>query len=186
PSALGAVGASVTFNGAINYTGALAVTGRANFAADQTFSSLTLSGGSFVPDTISGTGNITVTGTMVFNSGGVRGSGHLVLAHGATMSLPANGQVKLLARILDNSGVLTINGHGFYFGPNTGDPDAGVLNNLPGGVVNAFGDGSIQRAGGGPPAFNNSGVFTKTGVAEFFFNGVPFNNTGSVGVQAGT
>jgi len=129
--------------------------------------------------TLSGSGDITITGTLNWTSGTMSGSGKTIIASGATLNI--SGLTKNLNRILQNDG--------------TGSWTAGlVINN--GGTFNNngsfsanFGGSETWRGDSGTNAFNNAGTFTKLGAGEAQFAGstpMPFNNTGTVDVQAGT
>ena len=83
---------------------------------------------------------------------------------------------------INNRGVVTWSGSGPI---NAGG--VGVFNNQSGGLFNVQGDASYQYAYNPQPSFTNAGTFRKSaGAGTTAFNSVPFSNTGTVEVQAGT
>jgi hypothetical protein len=135
--------------------------------------SLTLSGG-----TLSGAGNFTLNNASnTWSSGTMSGTGKTTIASGATLALNS-ASYATLSRTLENAGTVNWStGESLTF-------DGGTFNNLVGGIFNASGSGNAQN-NGGTNAFNNAGTFNKTGTSSITFF-VPFNNTGSLSVQAGT
>ena len=174
PTSLGTIGATVTFNNAVNYTGAVNIATTASFAAAQSFSGLTLSG------TLSGSGDVTVTGTLNWTGGTMSGSGRTIIANTGTLSL--NTSTHQLNRVLQNDGTATWTGGPLQM-------NGGTFNNN--GSFTANSAGTLDSSGsGGTNVFNNAGTFTKLGAGEARFRvnttGVAFNNSGNVSVTAGT
>ena len=92
------------------------------------------------------------------------------------------------------SGV-TLNNHGTatWTGLHSGGiyaSNGATINNLAGATFNAQVDGRLtwdpaQAGGPAPPVFNNAGSFIRSGDTNQTDINIPFNNTGSVDVQAG-
>ncbi len=141
-----------------------------------TGNTLTLSGG-----TLSSSFNTTVNGSLSWTGGGMAGTGTTTLAAGSTSTVnTANGPLSL-ARVLDNYATMSwvgatdnYNPIGFY---------SGTFNNRSGAVLTATDRTSIYNYTG-VNAFNNSGTFNRAG-ADMTWIDVPFNNSGTVNLQAG-
>jgi len=147
-----------------------------NFNAPQTVPSLTLSGG-----TLQGSGNVTVSNTLNWSGGMMAGAGRTVLASGAAGNF-TGASTKSLNRTIDNSGTINYTGTALTFGVGAAVP--GVINNF--GVLTASGEADFSQSSAAAHAFNNSGTFNKTGAGTTTeFNGVAFNNTGTVNFSAG-
>ncbi len=165
-----------TFAGLVTSTGTLNISATANFNVPTTLGGgVTLSGG-----TLSGTGNVTVNGTLNWTGGTMSGTGQTLVPAGGTLNL--SGSTHQLNRVLQNDG--------------TAAWTAGALQ-MQGGTLDNNGSFTANTASllqsygtGGTNAFNNAGTFIKLGAGTTQFttssSGVPFNNTGSVDVQAGT
>lgn len=174
PSGVGPIGASVTFAAAMNYSGALTITGSASFAVAQTFSSMTLSG------TLSGAGDITVTGLLDWMGGTMSGAGKTNVLGGGTLVIET-GAAHVLSRIVNSGGAATWTGGDFAFA-------AGTFNNN--GTFTASAAGTLLSYGNsGTNSFVSNGTFTKLGAGEVRFttnvSGVGFNNVGTVAVVVG-
>jgi RHS repeat-associated protein len=148
------------------------------FSAPQSFSTLTLAGG-----TIGGSGDVTVSGMLNWSAGVMIGPGKTAVAPGAAWNLIGTG-VKDLRRTVDNAGSATYGGTNLVFG--NAAAQAGVINNLPGGTFSVTGEGDLRRNFAAAHAFNNAGTFVKSGPGTTTtFLGVTFNNTGDLTVDAG-
>ncbi|MDB5301854.1 MAG: hypothetical protein JWO87_3517, partial [Phycisphaerales bacterium] len=178
PTALGTIGATVTFNNAVNYTGAVNITGSATFAAAETFSALTLTG------TLDGAGDVTVTGALALSGGTMQGMGKTVSTAAGTLSIGAGIHNLTLTRVLESDGTATWTGGVIQM-------NGGTINNNGSFTYNSTASYQCSGLGGVKNAFNNAGSFIKLGASEVGFFGssgtVPFNNTntGTVSVQAG-
>jgi len=178
PAALGTISATATFSNAIDYTGPVNIMGSATFAAAQSFSSLILSG------TLSGAGDVTVAGPLSWTAGNMNGGGKTIVANTGTLDL-SGANTKNLSRILQNNGTATWTGGAIVL-------SGGNFNN--GGNFTVTTSGSLSCLGGpvGSNAFNNNigGIFTKQNSGQVNFavssTPVPFNNSGTLEVQAGT
>src|ERR1043166_7195740 len=112
------------------------------------------------------------------------GAGHTIIAAGATGSI--NGfNNKGLNRNFDNAGTTTYSGNDLYFG--LGAPIAGTINNLASGIFSVNDDADFTQSSSAAHSFNNTGTFNKNGAGTTTdFNVVPFNNSGTVNINAGT
>ncbi|MDB5357084.1 MAG: hypothetical protein JWN24_3537 [Phycisphaerales bacterium] len=176
PTALGTIGATVTFNNAVNYNGAVNIHGWATFAAAESFSALTLTG------TLDGAGDVTVTGALVWSGGRMQGTGKTVSAATGTLSINTSTSLNL-SRVLESDGTATWTGGNL-------DMNGGTLNNNGSFTYDSAARWDIYGVGG-TSTFNNVGSLTKQGAGELdLYTGfvpVAFNNanTGTVSVQAG-
>ncbi|MBS0191676.1 MAG: hypothetical protein U0573_11480 [Phycisphaerales bacterium] len=137
---------------------------------------LTVNGG-----TLSGTADVTVTGTMTWNGGTMSGSGKTTVAAGATFTGPnVAAQMNLLRTVeIAGSGSIT-NGH---FGMS-----GGTLSILAGGTLTVASTSNFGITFGQSTGVNqllNAGTLTKSGNFTTTI-GVAFSNTGTVDVQQGT
>jgi hypothetical protein len=144
------------------------------FNRPQTLTNFTLSGG-----TLTGSGDVTLTGTSSWADGGMSGTGTTTVAAGATMSILHSIDALRLTRTLENSGTISRSGTAFPW-----QFANGTLNNLVGGTINDSSGNTISD-GGGTNAINNAGTWNKVSTNAVSI-GVQFINTGSVDVQAGT
>jgi hypothetical protein len=175
---------SETFNGlSITIAGTYNVAGTTTFQAtnapfaappvefdqDATMGTLNLTAG-----TLSGVGNITVTGAFNWTGGTLSGLGNLIVTGTTTLS-GSNGRT-LDTRTLENAGTATWTGSGGVSFAN----DA-VWNNDSGAVLDVQSTGTFSGAG----TFYNVGSVTKTtGTGTANIN-VAFYNQGSVDVETG-
>jgi hypothetical protein len=139
---------------------------------------LELSGG-----TLTGSGTLTVNGTMNWTAGimaGAAGTARTVIAEGATLNINNPGTILLSVRALENAGTVNWNGGGVF---NT-DTSA-VITNRMGALFVAQSDAVIQYAGGAATRFDNAGIFRKTAGSGTTTLALTFNNYGTVDVQSG-
>lgn len=174
PSGIGPIGGTVVFSAAMNFSGALTVTGSVSFAVAQTFTSLMLSG------TVTGSGDVTVTGLLDWMGGAMSGSGKTFVISSGSL-LIETGAAHVLSRILNSGGAATWTGGDLAFA-------AGTFNNN--GTFTANSAGTLLSYGNsGANTFLSNGTFTKLGTGEARFttnvSGVAFNNLGTVTVAAG-
>jgi len=165
-------GGTVTVNNTFAPAGLVTISGTFNSNAPQTFDSVTLSG------TLGGSGQVTVTGPLNWTGGTMSGTGRTVIAPTGSLSMsgPSN---KALFRVLENHSpdANWTNGHilfgnGTFTNESDGTFTATLATNLS--FSNQFGTN----------AFANAGTFVQNGPGTVTV-GVPFNNTGTVGVQDG-
>ncbi|MFN0132382.1 MAG: hypothetical protein ACKVW3_07630 [Phycisphaerales bacterium] len=175
PTTLGPIGATVTFNAALGFTGPVTITGSASFAVAQTLSSLSLTG------TLSGAGDTTITGVLDWSAGAMSGTGRTIIAPAGQIVL-ASGATRTLAR------TLTVNGSALWTGGAISFASGSITNN---GTFTANTDATLTASGAsGVNAFTNAGTFAKlgTGVCQFIIatTAVAFNHTGTLSIQGGT
>jgi fibronectin-binding autotransporter adhesin len=135
-----------------------------------TAASLSLNGG-----TLSGAGDVAISGLFTWSGGTMSGTGTTAANGGISLTTTA---VKSLNRILNNDGTANYTGSNFSF-------YFGTFNNLADGIFNFSSDATIGTSAGGI-AFNNAGTFNcavSSGTAAI---GLDFNNYGTVNVQSGT
>ncbi|MBK6327595.1 MAG: hypothetical protein IPF56_16915 [Chloroflexi bacterium] len=144
-----------------------------NTAVTLTAGSLNLSG------TLTGGGDITVSLTAVWNTGGVMsGSGETHIMGSATFDLSAYS-VDLIGRTVRNEGAMT------WTGPSTIWASAGAaFINEAAGTINAQATaGNLEWHGNGLP-FQNDGAITVNGLNDYgLIIGGAFSNDGSVTLQ---
>ncbi|HZY84122.1 MAG TPA: hypothetical protein VFE78_04795, partial [Gemmataceae bacterium] len=168
--------------------------GTVNHSGADTVNSLTLAGGTLANSgslttgaltldntfaTLNDTGSLTVNGPLNWTGGSLTGAGHTVLNGPSSL---AGGFFSMLTdQVVDNHGTATISdGNSIDFRGNA------VWNNDSDGTFVLQGSGSLGNFFiTSSAAFNNFGTFQKT-VGGTSTVGVPFNNSGSVDVQAGT
>src|SRR5262249_50323412 len=134
----------------------------------------------FSSGTLTGTGDVTVTGPLSWTGGTMSGSGHTRAQGGMTLS--GSDYKYLDGRTLDNSGTATWAGSGLIYTYNRA-----VWNNLPGSTLDAQSDTTFFFSGIGALAtFNNQGTFKKSVGSGTTSVEVVFNNSGTLDVQSGT
>jgi hypothetical protein len=134
----------------------------------------------FFSGTLTGAGNVTVTGSLIWESGLMAGSGRTIVANGGTLSLP--NTTHDLNRTLQNDGTATWTAGALQM--NGGSlTNNGTFTVNSGSTLNSYGTGGVNR-------FDNAGTFIKqgAGAANFFVSStaIAFNNSGTVEVQAGS
>jgi hypothetical protein len=154
--------------------GVLTITGDS-----QVTGTLTLSTGS--PQLVRH-GVLTIENFMSWSTGQVDGTGELVIADGAILSLSGTG-TKRLSGILRNHGDMQYSGSGLWAGAVSGEP--GVFINEPAGTFEKTGLVSTLNAWSPNPdhAFINHGLFTKSGGGTLTMSGVRYENSGVVHVD---
>ena len=171
------ISGSATWSTAVASTGALEVGGTATFNAAASPTSLLLGGG-----TLTGPGTVTVGGLTTWTGGTMDGLGGVTNANGG-LSISGVAIKTLKTRTINNAGAATFSG--------TGSIDSGqgaTFNNLSTGSFDHQGNSAFNfNAGGTATQFNNAGTFTRTvGTGTASYNGVTFNNSGSVTLSTGT
>ena len=141
---------------------------------------MNLTGGS-----LGGTGIITVTSALNWSGGNMAaGTGKTVLAATTTGTISGAAN-KWLSRTLENSGSLDYTGTNLLFG--FAAAQAGVIDNLLGGVFTADGDGDFGLANAGTHAINNNGTFNRVGAGTTSVAfGIDVNNSGTFDLQTGS
>jgi hypothetical protein len=130
--------------------------------------------------TLTGTGAITVYGTLDWESGTMSGGGQTIIAPGGALNLINPGQIFLSGRTLENQGTVIWSGLG-------GLTLSGVITNDAGGSFVLENPTAIQFGGGSVSRFDNAGTLvTSTNGGTTAFSGVEFDNYGDVDFQSGT
>jgi hypothetical protein len=160
-------GATLAFSGGTHeLSGAASLTGSGNLA--------------LVGGTLAITGNV-ARSQMTWSGGTMSGSGTTTIQAGGTLAIDGNYSDKTLSdRTLANAGTVTWSDY-YIHGSGTA-----TINNLAGAIFqtgSAF-QGTIYMDGVG--TFNNAGTFRKLPGANATTISWPFNNSGTVEVQAGT
>src|SRR6185295_18369822 len=147
-----------------------------DFAGAIGLTNLTFSSG-----TLTGAGDVTVSGTLVWTAGTMSGSGRTIIAVGGTLNVNSGNQ-HFLERVLQNNGAATWT-DGSLFLTDGMFTNKGSFTASSGSDLNCYGQGGVN-------VFANAGTFTKqgVGVTRFLANasGMAFNNSGTVEVQGGT
>ena len=145
--------------------------GSVAFNSDGIFPDLTLSGG-----TLTGSGNVTVTGPATWSGGTLAGSGALTFDSGATVTMSGTGAATL-SRALSNKG--TIN---FAAATNGLLIDGVAVTNE--GTFDIQSSQSITAAPNTPP-FANSGTLKKSAGVNPTQFAAPLSNSGVVRIETG-
>src|SRR5262249_46447731 len=131
--------------------------------------------------TLSGIGNVTVTGPLTWTGGTMTGSSHTRARGGIAIS-DSNTKFLLGGRTLDNIGTATWAGLGVIYAG-----EGAVWHNPTVSVLDAQSDAAFYWYGGTPPQLVNAGTVRKSaGNGTTTLGGsVAFTNTGTVEVQKG-
>ena len=133
---------------------------------------------------LTGSGDLTVTGSFQWTAGRMSGTGKTVVnVAGGVISGVAD---LLLSRRLDNQGNLTYEGHRLRLANDSSAP--GILTNLAGATFHASGPAFISYFADSPGndgAFINQGRLVRSGTELFQISGGRFENAGTVEVQEG-
>jgi hypothetical protein len=130
--------------------------------------------------TLTGTGAITVHGTLDWESGTMAGSGQTIIAPGAVLYFENPGEIAVSGRTLENQGTAIWSGVGII-------SVSGVITNDAGAVFTMLNPSTIQYGGGSVSRFDNAGTLvTSTNDGTTSFEGVEFDNYGTVNFQSGT
>ena len=129
-----------------------------------------------------GTGDdLTINGTMHFNTGRLSGPGRMVVSNGGILNL-GTGQQKLIGAAITNNGTMNWSGGTIYFRA------TGILISNAG-SFNITGNNSLQNEGTDPQAAGtlaNSGTITKTSTGLTDFQVTAVTNSGTFNINAGT
>src|SRR5262249_26963016 len=130
---------------------------------------------------LTGTGTLTVSGTLNWSGGTFGGSGATIVAASGTLAISGSATKVVDARVLTNAGSGTWSDPGALF-----LSSGAVLSNS--GTFVVQNDISINFGGGTPAAINNAGTLIKAGSSgtTTLGGGINFNNSGTVDVQSGT
>ncbi len=164
-------GGTVTISGAFDLPFTVISGGTASFVNDVELPTLTLLSGS-----LAGTGQVTITGPLVWQGGNMSGTGRTVASGGITIATPGTTNKAVLGRILVNESVATWTGLGTFDGSSSG-----VFVNLPGSVFEIRGDGKMDSF-----QFYNAGFVRKKLSYGITSIEVHFNNVGETQIESGT
>ena len=122
--------------------------------ADVTVSNVVLSAG-----TLAGSATLTVSGTMSWTGGAMRGNGATAIASGASLNISGGNDKTFAQRTLNNAGMF------IWSGGNLNSGNGAVLNNLAGGVFDLQSD---QGWGDNDQRARHGRLFLPTGVRRDF------------------
>ena len=170
-------GGTHTIGGGTSFTGTgitQITSGIVNMGGTVTAANFKLTGG-----TLTGTGNLSVSGLLIWTGGTMSGSGKTTVEAAAALNISGTSHKNLNVRMLDNLGTATWTGTG-----NIRASDGSVFNNI--GTFDAQNDRIFDQFSGALAEFNNSGTFKKTVGTGVTTIDVVFNNTGTLDAQSGT
>ena len=125
---------------------------------------------------LQGSGTLTVTNVMTWTRGGLENTLNIEPAANLHITGPGTGVPNFVGGTINNYGTTTLMGSSFLWS------NKATFNNMPGALFDSQEQTLVQGNG----IFNNAGTFRKSGSTETMRIVLPFNNTGSVEVQAGT
>jgi hypothetical protein len=179
PGTLSIGGTGITnFSGAVNSTGPIQISAPVTFNANQN-----LVGTTTLASTLSGTGDVLLTGPFVWVSGTMSGTGKTTLPADHVLNLNGGAAQILDGRTFINSGTVNLANLGSQFATLAGVNGA-VFNNQSGAVFDALGNGNLTWTTGTQPTFNNAGLLEKTGGGQTTLSWI-LSNTGVVQIQSG-
>ncbi len=152
--------------------------GSLSIAAASTLTKLNLGGPNL--GTLTGAGNVTVTSTLNWTGGTMKGAGTTTVAAGGTLEV--SGGCTLDGRTLVNAGIASWSG-------DIVANDGATIDNRPGATFTINSDSFFHETntGAAEPVFDNAGAFIKAGGSGLTgFQLFPLNNSGSIQVQSGT
>src|SRR5262245_26833911 len=142
--------------------------GSVTLTGSQAVTNFNLSGG-----TVTGAGDLTVSGIWNWTAGSMSGTGETVVAASGTLTI--SGGVSL-------GRTLTVNGTGNWTAGRI-DVNNGTL--AINGTFTTTTDNGFENFGG-TPAVNNAGTFTKSTATGVSYSNIPFNNTGTITINSGS
>jgi hypothetical protein len=129
--------------------------------------------------TLTGSGAITVYGTMDWESGTIMGNEQVTIAPEATLNLVNPGPLNFSGRTLENQGTVLWSGAGTL-------TVSGVITNDAAALFEMLNPATIQYGGGPVSRFDNAGTLILATNAVTAFLGVPFDDYGDVDFPSGT
>ncbi len=174
---------SINSQAAIDITGgSLSIAGVST--SDDPSGASTINNALTLTSTLTISGDMAVNGPFTWENGSTLSGSGTIDAYGG-MTIDTAGISYLSGVTLNNHGTATWTGSSGIYASN-----GATINNLAGATFNAQADDSLTwdpaYAGGpAPPVFNNAGSFIRSGDTNETDINIPFNNTGSVSVQAG-
>ena len=150
--------------------------GTVNFDSTVSVPTVTFNDG-----TLSGTGELTVTGALSWSDGSMSGTGKTVIASGGVMTLSSTNEKFLSVRTLENFGTVDFTSTGTLFLEN-----GATFTNQSIGLFDMQVNGFIDYNTGTLPTFDNLGTFQKSGGTGTATVDVTLDNSSPVQVQSGT
>jgi hypothetical protein len=187
---------TVTLAGLVNVTGSnVFANGTANLTGNYfcTSNTLTISGGTANFDgtgivapsvfnlngALGGAQTVTVGSVMNWTGGAMNGAGRTIIPPGTRLNAAIPSFAAMTARALEIGGTTIWTGEGSL------SLNDAVITNRPGALFDVQNALSVNF-GGGTPRFDNAGTFTKSvSAGQASFNGVSFNNYGTVDIRSG-
>jgi hypothetical protein len=185
------VSGMVTFAGAVNTFNAPFTAGSLFVpnGGTLTFNNVTTLGSMSATNLLlAGSGDVSISGTSQWSGfGTMSGSGKTIITPGSTFSFAADGSPKNLQRTFVNHGTVNWGGTGVLATLNLA---GAIFDNQADGIFNASGDQYSFFGVSGANAFNNAGIFNKSGTGTASFSGsgtsiVSLMNSGTLNVSAG-
>jgi hypothetical protein len=137
-----------------------------------------------VSGALAGTGDVTITGSLLWTGGNMAGSGRTIIPSNLIVTLTGttNRQIEN-GRVLENRGEIIYNGDGLRFG----DGASSKIVNTVGGTFEFRNAANLIRSNDIAHTFENAGLFRKTGTGTTVFWGsaVALVNTGTVRIESG-
>ena len=167
--------------GTINFDSAISI-GALDVSSTVNINAAVSSGGlNFTTGTLTGAGNLTLSGASTWSGGTMSGTGTTTIASGATLDISGAAFKTINTRLLDNYGTINWSGTGAIQLMNSqavyGD---NAIRNQAGGLFDAQSDSNFSY-GGGQTNFNNiAGTFRKSGGTGTTTSTPYFINTGPV------
>ena len=133
---------------------------------------------------LSGTGTVTITGTLSWTGGNMTGSGRTIIPIGRTVNFTGTANRRIdNGRVLENRGEFIYNGDGLSFG----DSASSRIVNTADGIFEFRNGATLIRSTNIGHTFENAGLLRKTGTGTTFVWGsfVQIVNTGTIRVEGG-
>lgn len=169
-------GETVTLNAPLLVPGLTVSSGTLTLNAPvQTIQTYTHQGG-----TLTGPGNLTVTGAMAWSAGTIGGTGAVTIAAGATLNITSS---VIPQRSFVNAGTINWSGGGIGGSSAPGY----TFTNLPGGVFNITGPGrGMNGNSGSNGALVNQGLLNFNVAGTTSLSNTSLTNSGTINVNGGT
>jgi hypothetical protein len=195
-------GGVTTYGGSLSTTGRVLVTSTLGTGVNIGISSATIDGsvtagtlelysgsatvhgpiaaGSMTVDsgTVTGSSDWTISNSLTLNGATLNGSGTIMIAPAATLSIPGNYAISLGRNVVND-------GAASWTGFNQINLVGGVTFQNNGSFLAAPTAPAMNAGITGSGTFNNAGTFSKQGAIAVNTAGVTFNNAGTVDVQSG-
>jgi hypothetical protein len=130
--------------------------------------------------TLTGSGTLTVRGSLLWSSGNFDGTGRTVVETGGVCVIDLSVAGAIHSRTLELGGTT------FWTGSGHLTLDDAVITNRPGALFDVQSTGAFNLTGSGAGRFDNAGILHKAVAGTTAFNFVSFNNYNLAQVQSGT